>query len=180
MIHSLRQPLCGLRLRIRTDDHGVRDLGHLIRWHSHALGVLLHRFDARRLIDADRAQRAVLVLEDVGPDPREIVRELGLPDLLRPCADLLELLGRRPCVLSSNRVQVHLPNPFHSWAAMPLAVRSPRRLLRPWPGAHQHRSLLQIKRVAPDGAPSHHRSALAYAPLASPPPWRKSRSRTRS
>ena len=62
------------RGRIGTDEHGVDDLHDLVDGKHGLAGVAADRLRARRLVDADRADAAVALLEHVAADPGDVVR----------------------------------------------------------------------------------------------------------
>src|SRR5215212_1066782 len=95
------------RDRIRPHDDRVGDRHDLVGGHPDAGRVGADRLRAARLVDADRAERAVLLVEDVRADPADVGRHLLVADLLRARRSLLELLQGLPGVAAADRVELH-------------------------------------------------------------------------
>src|SRR3954451_1879000 len=95
------------RLRVGTDDHGVGHGDDLVDGKVGELRVLANRLGARRLVDADGADRAGALLEDVAADPLDVVGHVVVGDLLRARGGLAELLGRAPAAAAQDHIEVH-------------------------------------------------------------------------
>src|ERR1700753_4496446 len=91
-----------------TDDHGVGDRDDLVDGKLSASGVLMDRLGARRLIDADRADRAGALVEDIAADPADVLGHLLVADLGRAGGRLLEVATRFPATAAQDRVLIHL------------------------------------------------------------------------
>src|SRR3954465_14230413 len=102
-------PGSGLRgLRVRPDDDRVGDRDDLVDREAGARGVLADRLRARGLVDADGADRAAALVEDVGADPADVVGHLLVADLGRPARGLLELGAGAPTATAQDRVELHV------------------------------------------------------------------------
>ena len=82
--------------RIRPDDDRVQHREDVRRGQVRALRVLADLLLARRLVDAERPERAVRLAHDVRADPADVGRHLLVADLRRAAGRDLELLVRRP------------------------------------------------------------------------------------
>src|SRR5262245_11142447 len=69
--------------------------------------MLADRLRARRLVDADRADVAVGLLEHIAADPPPMVGHLLVADPGRPLGRLGELLARPPAAPPEDDVRVH-------------------------------------------------------------------------
>src|SRR3954470_1232924 len=99
----------GLRgLRVRPDDDRVGDRDDLVDREAGARGVLADGLRARGLVDADGADRAAALVEDVGADPADVVGHLLVADLGRPARGLLELGAGAPAATAQDRVELHV------------------------------------------------------------------------
>src|SRR6185312_7098729 len=63
---------------------------------------------ARGLVDADRPERAVALLHDVGPDPADVLGHLLVADLEGLGRRRLDLVGRHPAALPTNCIELHV------------------------------------------------------------------------
>src|SRR6185312_1794329 len=70
-------------------------------------GMLPDLVRAGGLVDADRAHRAAVLLEDVAADPADVVRHLFVADLAGAGRRLLELFRRAPAAAAKDHVRVH-------------------------------------------------------------------------
>src|SRR3954454_9256728 len=99
----------GLRgLRVRPDDDRVGDRDDLVDRKAGARGVLADRLRARGLVDADGADRAAALVEDVGADPADVVGHLDVADLGRSARGLFELGAGAPAATAQDRVELHV------------------------------------------------------------------------
>src|SRR5918992_3020310 len=101
--------LGGGALRIGPDDHGVGDRDYLVDRQPGQITVLADRLLAGRLVDADRADRAAVFIEDVAANPAHVVGHL-LAGPGRALGRLLQLLWRLPAAPPEDRVCVHSPS----------------------------------------------------------------------
>src|SRR4051812_37425280 len=92
---------------IRPYEDGVHDLGYLVGRETGALRLLADLFDTGALVDAHRAERAVLFFDDVAADPADVIGHLVVADLARTFCCFLELGRSFPSGSSSYRVSVH-------------------------------------------------------------------------
>ena len=90
----------------RTIDR-VGDRQHLVGGHAHLGRVVADRVGVARLVDADRAEAAVGLLDDVAADPADPVREALLGDRGRPRGCRLELGRRLPGLAPADHEHVH-------------------------------------------------------------------------
>src|SRR5687767_7463342 len=93
-------------LGILPHDDRVGDLDHLVGREVRLLSVLADLLRARSLVDADRADRAAVLLEHVAADPPHVVRHL-VADLIRPARRDLQLLRRLPGAAAQNHICIH-------------------------------------------------------------------------
>src|ERR671919_104174 len=98
-------PLDRGRNGIGRDDDCVRDLDDLVHRELGALRMGANRLGAGGLVDADRADAAVELVEDVAADPGDLVGRLVALGL-GACGRLLEILGRAPAVPAQDHVGV--------------------------------------------------------------------------
>src|SRR3954471_495079 len=122
-------------LRIRPDDDRVGDRDDLVDREVGARGVLADGLGARGLVDADGADRPAALVEDVGPDPADVVGHLDVADLGRPPGGLLEVRAGAPAAAAQDRVELHVVLP--PWIACEYAVDTTPRA----PRAHRTDSL---------------------------------------
>src|SRR5262245_27136483 len=81
--------------RVGPHDHGVGHLHDLVDWQVGLLGVEADRLRARRLVDADRPDRPVLLGRDIAANPPDIVR-YALADGGRAFGCLTQVVRCRP------------------------------------------------------------------------------------
>src|SRR5215210_1351736 len=97
--------------RIGPDHDRVHGLVDLVRAEARRLRVLADRLRALGLVDAVRAEPAVVLLEDIAPDPAHA--RVGLVALLaRASRRGLELLAVGPTTTPANSVQLHGDAPW--------------------------------------------------------------------
>src|SRR3954451_20427798 len=102
-------PGSGLRgLRVRPDDDRVGDRDELVDPEAGGRGVLAGSLRARGLVDADGADRAAALVEDVGADPADVVGHLDVADLGRSARGLFELGAGAPAATAQDRVELHV------------------------------------------------------------------------
>ncbi len=94
-------------LRVRADDHGVRDRIELLARHAHAARVLADRLAVCGLVDAERAHAPVRLVDHVASDPAHLVGHLLLADAGGRGAGQLELGERPPGTGTTNDVELH-------------------------------------------------------------------------
>src|SRR4029079_18162259 len=91
----------GHRGGVGPDDHGVGDRDDLVDGEVRRGGVAADRLGAVGLVDAERAELAALLREDVAADPADagavLVAFLG-----RACGGRLEIRARRPAVATQE------------------------------------------------------------------------------
>src|SRR4051812_7343746 len=107
-----RTPALGIALRrgglrVGTHEHGVGDFDDLVGGEIGPLGVFADRLGARGLVDADGADGAAALVEDVAANPADVVRHLLVANLGRPPSGLLKLGGRLPAAAPQNYVGIH-------------------------------------------------------------------------
>ena len=78
---------------IFVDDDKIADGNDDVAGYVRASGVLAKRRRIGRLIHADRAQSVLGLLRDIGTDPADAIRHLGLSDASTAPGGLLELVG---------------------------------------------------------------------------------------
>src|SRR4051794_26170069 len=94
------------RHRVRVHDHRVDHRDHLIRRHPGPLSLLAHLLRARALIDADRPELPIGLLDHIGANPANIVRHL-LTHLRGTRSGLLQRLGGLPEITTANGIEIH-------------------------------------------------------------------------
>src|SRR5262245_18206766 len=109
--------------RVGPDDDRVCNQGDLVGRHPDTLGVVADRLGAARLVDADGAEAAVVLLDHVAADPADVVRHLLVADSLRLRGGRLELVGADPSVASPDHVGVHKLPLFPSVSAPSAPIR---------------------------------------------------------
>src|SRR5436190_20902157 len=111
-----------LLLRIGSDDDGGGSGVDLVRRHADAVRVCANRLRAAGLVDADAAQRPVVLDDHVAADPADVGREVAFGDRLRARPDLFDLARRLPGVLAANDIGVHLDPLVGPSARRPVAL----------------------------------------------------------
>ena len=145
-------------------DDGLDRVG---RQHQR-LGVAAERLGAGRLVDAERAERPVVLADDVGADPADVAAEDRV-DGREAVGGGGELLLRQPRAGAGNEVEVHRAT-LRAAPAPPVVAAAPRRA-----GARPHRAHRTLRKRSWNGrAPV--RSARPILPLprsqVQPPPRR--------
>src|SRR5437764_10644328 len=69
--------------------------------------MVADRLRIRALIDADRAEAAIALLDDIAADPAHLVRHFVIPDRSGLGRSCFEFLRARPGAGAADRVQFH-------------------------------------------------------------------------
>src|SRR4051794_33896792 len=95
------------RDRVGANHDRVDDRRDLVGRQVRALGVVPDRLGARRLVDADGAELAVALVDDVAADPADVTGHLLVTDALGAGGGLLQGLGGVPAVATADGVELH-------------------------------------------------------------------------
>ena len=87
--------MSGGLLGIGPDEDRVGDRDHLVDRQVGPLGVFADRLGTGCLVDADRADRSSVLLEDVAANPADVVGHLLVSDLAGALDSFLEARGKR-------------------------------------------------------------------------------------
>src|SRR4029079_9417439 len=93
--------------RIVANDDGVDDREDLISRHADAPRVLADRFRISRLVNAERSELSVSLLDYIAADPADPVGHLFVADLGRFGASGFEFSQVRPCARAANDIEIH-------------------------------------------------------------------------
>src|SRR6476646_8243243 len=102
--------------RIVADDDGLDHRENLVAGHADLARMLADRFRVPRLVDADRAEAAVWLLDYIAANPADAVRHLVVADLGRFGAGGFEFLNVSPGARPANDIKIHDCFSYLDWA----------------------------------------------------------------